>query len=39
VGFPLILLGSFFATARNRRPAVAAGEDVCVRDTPQVAEP
>jgi drug/metabolite transporter (DMT)-like permease len=41
VGFPLILLGSYLATARSRtpeRPAPSADE-VCVRDTPLVAEP
>jgi drug/metabolite transporter (DMT)-like permease len=39
VGFPLILLGSFLATARNRQPAVRTDEDVRVRETPQVVEP
>ncbi|HEY0360012.1 MAG TPA: DMT family transporter [Mycobacteriales bacterium] len=39
VGFPLILLGSFLATARSAGAPVADGPDeVLVRDTPQAAE-
>jgi drug/metabolite transporter (DMT)-like permease len=40
IGFPLILLGSFLATARSRpRGEVPMGREVCAGDLPQVAEP
>jgi drug/metabolite transporter (DMT)-like permease len=40
IGFPLILLGSFLATARSRpREEVPAGPEVRAGDLPQVAEP
>jgi drug/metabolite transporter (DMT)-like permease len=38
VGFPLILLGSFLATARNRKPGVGPDDEVRVRHTPQPVE-